>query len=160
LLHQEDSEGAAPSPIRDVASGLPFRELQHSIAQSAYPASVRYNGVLPKVTFLPANETFEFESGKLPYKNHGKPESLLDVAMNFGFHLEHACGGSCACTTCHVVVKQGVDNLSAMEDDEFDRVEQASDFQLNSRLGCQAIVKGDVTVHIPAWNRNYVSEGH
>jgi 2Fe-2S ferredoxin len=121
---------------------------------------VRYNGVLPKVTFLPANETFEFESGQLPYKNHGKPESLLDVAMNFGFHLEHACGGSCACTTCHVVVKQGVDNLSAMDDDEFDRVEQASDFQLNSRLGCQAIVKGDVTVHIPAWNRNYVSEGH
>jgi len=121
---------------------------------------VRYNGVLPKVTFLPANETFEFESGKLPYKNHGKPGSLLDVAMNFGFHLEHACGGSCACTTCHVVVKQGTDNLSPMDDDEFDRVEQASDFQLNSRLGCQAIVKGDVTVHIPAWNRNYVSEGH
>ena len=114
---------------------------------------------MPKVTFLPANETFEFESGKLPYKNHGKPESLLDVAMNFGFHLEHACGGSCACTTCHVVVKEGVDNLSPMDDDEFDRVEQASDFQLNSRLGCQAIVKGDVTVHIPAWNRNYVSEG-
>jgi 2Fe-2S ferredoxin len=121
---------------------------------------LRYTGVLPKVTFLPANETFEFESGKLPYKSHGKPESLLDVAMNFGFHLEHACGGSCACTTCHVVVKKGVDNLSPMDDDEFDRVEQASDFQLNSRLGCQAIVKGDVTVHIPAWNRNYVSEGH
>jgi 2Fe-2S ferredoxin len=47
-----------------------------------------------------------------------------------------------------------------MDDDEFDRVEQASDFQLNSRLGCQAIVKGDVTVNIPSWNRNYVSEGH
>lgn len=117
---------------------------------------------MPKVTFLPANETFEFEPGKLPYKNHGKPGSLLDIAMNFGFHLEHACGGSCACTTCHVVVKEGVENLSPMEDDEFDRVETASDFQLNSRLGCQAIVngKGDVTVHIPAWNRNYVSEGH
>ena len=117
---------------------------------------------MPKVTFLPANETFEFELDKLPYKNHGKPGSLLDVAMNFGFHLEHACGGSCACTTCHVVVKDGVDNLTPMEDDEFDRVEQASDFQLNSRLGCQAVVngKGDVTVHIPAWNRNYVSEGH
>ena len=61
---------------------------------------------LPKSYLLPANETFEFEPGKLPYKNHGKPESLLDVAMNFGFHLEHACGGSCAShTTCHVVVK-------------------------------------------------------
>ena len=50
-----------------------------------------------------------------------------------------------------MVVKKGVDNLSPMDDDEFDRVEQASDFQLNSRLGCQAIVKGDVVVSIPAW---------
>jgi 2Fe-2S ferredoxin len=115
---------------------------------------------VPKVTFLPANETFEFESGKLPYKGHGLPESLLDIAMNNGFHLEHACGGSCACTTCHVVVKEGVNNLSEIEDDEIDRVEQAADFQLNSRLGCQAVVKGDVTVVIPEWNRNYVSEGH
>jgi 2Fe-2S ferredoxin len=50
-----------------------------------------------------------------------------------------------------------------MDDDEMDRVEQAADFQLNSRLGCQAVVKdggGDVTVNIPDWNRNYVSEGH
>lgn len=115
---------------------------------------------VPKVTFLPANETFEFELGKLPYKDHGKPGSLLDVAMNFGFHLEHACGGSCACTTCHVVVKSGGNNLSEMDDDELDRVEQAADYQLHSRLGCQAVVKGDVTVSIPEWNRNYVSEGH
>ena len=114
---------------------------------------------MPKVTFLPAGETFEFESGKLPYKGHGLPESLLDVAMNFGFHLEHACGGNCACTTCHVVIKQGDANLSEMEDDELDRVEQAADFQVNSRLGCQAVVKGDVVAEIPAWNRNYISEG-
>ena len=46
-----------------------------------------------------------------------------------------------------------------MEDDEIDRVEQAADYQLQSRLGCQAVVKGDVTVSIPEWNRNYVSEG-
>ena len=115
---------------------------------------------LIKVTFLPANETFEFEEGKLPDRDHGLPGSLLDIAMNFGFHLEHACGGSCACTTCHVVAKQGVNNLSEAEDDELDRVEQAADFQLNSRLGCQAVVTGDVTVYIPEWNRNYVSEGH
>jgi 2Fe-2S ferredoxin len=47
-----------------------------------------------------------------------------------------------------------------MDDDELDRVEQAADYQLRSRLGCQAVVTGDVTVHIPEWNRNYVSEGH
>ena len=48
----------------------------------------------------PDGKTVEFESGKLPYSEHGKPESLLDIALNFGLHLEHACGGNCACTTC------------------------------------------------------------
>jgi len=114
---------------------------------------------VPKVTFVNIDRTVEFESGKLPYQHHGKPESILDIALNFGIQLEHACGGSCACTTCHVVVKQGAENLSEMDDDELDRVEQAADFQLASRLGCQAVVKGDVTVSIPDWNRNYVSEG-
>jgi len=46
-----------------------------------------------------------------------------------------------------------------MDDDEADRLDMAADLQLNSRLGCQCVVKGDVTVEIPAWNRNYVSEG-
>ena len=79
---------------------------------------------MPKVTFLPSGDVFEFEHGKLPYCDHGKPESLLDVAMHFNFHLDHACGGNNACTTCHVVVKQGASHLSEMEDDEADRVER------------------------------------
>ncbi len=111
------------------------------------------------MTFVNIGRTVEFEPGELPYDEHGKPESLLDVALNFGIQLEHACGGSCACTTCHVVVKQGDDNLSPADDDELDRLDMAADLTLHSRLGCQAIVKGDVTVEIPAWNRNYVSEG-
>jgi ferredoxin, 2Fe-2S len=114
---------------------------------------------VPKVTFLPANKTVEFESGKLPYSHHGKPESLLDIALHFGIQLEHACGGSCACTTCHVVVKSGEENLTEMQDDEGDRLFDAADLTLHSRLGCQSVVKGDVIVEIPAWNRNYVSEG-
>jgi 2Fe-2S ferredoxin len=57
------------------------------------------------------------------------------------------------------VVKSGEENLSEMQDDELDRVEQAADYTLHSRLGCQAVVKGDVVVEIPAWNRNYISEG-
>ncbi|MCU1340080.1 MAG: fdx [Bryobacterales bacterium] len=115
--------------------------------------------VVPKVTFVNIGKTVEFESGKLPYQEHGKPESILDVALNFGIQLEHACGGVCACTTCHVHVKSGQQNLTPADDDELDRLDMAADLQLNSRLGCQAVVKGDVTVDMPAWNRNYVSEG-
>jgi 2Fe-2S ferredoxin len=113
-----------------------------------------------RVTFLPENRTFEFEHGKLPYLDHGKPESILDVAMNFGLHLEHACGGNCACTTCHVVVKKGKELLNEMDDDEADRLDMAADLQLNSRLGCQTVIEkpGEVVVEIPSWNRNYVSE--
>jgi ferredoxin, 2Fe-2S len=113
-----------------------------------------------RLTCLPENKSFEFEHGKLPYQEHGKPESILDVAMNFGLHLEHACGGNCACTTCHVVVKKGKECLSEMEDDEADRLDMAADLQLNSRLGCQAVIQkpGEVVVEIPSWNRNYVSE--
>ena len=114
---------------------------------------------MPKVTFTNINRTVEFESGKLPYDDHGKPESLLDIAMNFAIHLEHACGGSCACTTCHVWVKEGMNHLSEPEEDELDRVELAPDLRQSSRLGCQAVVKGDVVVEVPTWNRNYVSEG-
>lgn len=117
-------------------------------------------GQTVRVTFLPANRTVEFELHQLPYAEHGKERSLLDVALNFDIPLEHACGGNCACTTCHVVVKQGEELLSAMEDDEADKLDSAADLTLHSRLGCQCqIVRGgDIAVEIPAWNRNYVSE--
>ena len=115
-----------------------------------------------RVTFMPANKTFEFEKGQLPYANHGKPESLLDVAMNNDFFLDHACGGNCACTTCHVVVQKGEELLSEMDDDEADRLDMAAGLTLHSRLGCQAVIDrpGEIVVEIPEWNRNYVSEGH
>jgi ferredoxin, 2Fe-2S len=113
-----------------------------------------------RLTFLPGGQSVEFEAGQLPYQDHGKKQSILDVAMNFGIHLEHACGGSCACTTCHVIVKNGTDGaLSPAEDDELDRLDMAPGLTLHSRLGCQAVVKGDVVVEIPSWNINYVSEG-
>jgi 2Fe-2S ferredoxin len=113
---------------------------------------------VPKVTI--DGKTVEFESGKLPYQDHGKPESLLDVCLNFGIHLEHACGGNCACTTCHVIVTKGMENLSELdEDEEGDRLQMAPGLTLRSRLGCQCVVEGDVEVQIPSWNINYVSEG-
>jgi 2Fe-2S ferredoxin len=116
---------------------------------------------MPKVTFIKDGKetTVEFEHGKLEYLDHGLPESLLDVAMNFGIPLEHACGGSCACTTCHLIIRKGKDNLSPEEDDELDRLDTAWDLTTDSRLGCQAVVTGDVVAEFPMYTRNYVQEG-
>ena len=106
---------------------------------------------LYKVTFLRLGEppvTVDYEPGVTPYHEHGKEGSLLDIALNYGIDLQHACGGNCACTTCHVIVKQGEENLTDMDDDEEDRIYMADSVTLHSRLGCQVIVKGDVTVEI------------
>jgi len=80
-----------------------------------------------QITFLPEGKTVQFEHGKLPYQYHGKEESILDVALNNHITLDHACGGNCACTTCHVWVKEGAENLSEMDDDEADRLDMAAD---------------------------------
>ena len=106
---------------------------------------------MPKVTFIIDGEEkmVEFQTGQLPYSNHGKPESFLDVSKHFDLGLEHACGGNCACTTCHVIVREGEENLSDMEEDEEDRLYMADGLTLHSRLGCQCVVNGDVTVEIP-----------
>lgn len=112
-----------------------------------------------KVTILPENFTIDYDPEAMPYSEHGLQGSILDICLNNKVHLEHACGGSCACTTCHIIVRKGDRNLSEAEEDELDRVDQAAGVTLHSRLGCQAIVLGDVTVEIPGWNRNYVSEG-
>lgn len=116
---------------------------------------------LVRITFLPEGKTVEFEFGTMPYEHHGRPMSFLDVAENHDIFLDHACGGVCACSTCHVLIKSGADGLTEAEDDELDRLDMAADQQLNSRLGCQAVITrpGDYTVEIPSWNRNYVSEG-
>jgi 2Fe-2S ferredoxin len=105
-----------------------------------------------KVTFLRSNSdpvTVEYEPGLTPYHEHGREGSLLDIALNFGVELEHSCGGNCACTTCHVVVKRGEENLTDMDEDEEDRLYLADGLTLHSRLGCQCVVTGDVTVEIP-----------
>ena len=93
---------------------------------------------MPKITFMPLNQTFEAKLG----------DSILEVAINHDVPLQHACGGFCACTTCHVVVKSGDDHLSGMEDEEEERLERVAELTLQSRLGCQARVHGDVIVHI------------
>lgn len=95
---------------------------------------------MPLVTFLPQNLTCEARTG----------DTLLDVALDNEIDLEHDCGGNCACTTCHVLIQEGAENLSLMEEVEEDRLCTALKRQPNSRLGCQALVRGDVTVSLPA----------
>lgn len=114
-----------------------------------------------RVTFRPENKTVEFPFGSLPYDGHGEPMSILDVAENYGIFLDHACGGVCACTTCHVHVLDGANGLSEPEEKELDRMDLAPGLQLNSRLGCQAVIEkpGSYVVEVPAWNKNYVQEG-
>jgi ferredoxin, 2Fe-2S len=114
-----------------------------------------------RVTFLPENKTVEFKYGTMPYDHHGKPMSFLDVAENYNIFLDHACGGVCACTTCHLLVKEGEANISEADDDELDRMEKAPGLELSSRLGCQAVIlkPGAYVVEIPTWNINYVQEG-
>ena len=116
---------------------------------------------LVRITFLPEGRTIEFEFGTMPWEHHGKPMSFLDVAENFNVDLDHACGGACACTTCHLWIKEGAEGICEADDDELDKLDTAADLQLNSRLGCQAVITrpGNYVVEIPKWNRNYVSEG-
>ena len=111
-----------------------------------------------KVTFLPAEVTVEVDPAECPFGRTGEPGSLLDVALNHGVAIEHACGGVGVCGTCHTVVKDGKENLSEPDEDELDVLDQVPGVTLDSRLACRAVVRGDVTVAIPEWNRNAVSE--
>lgn len=90
----------------------------------------------------------------------GKGDSILEAAMDAGINIEHACGGVCACSTCHIYVEGGSEHLSEATEAEEDRVEEAPGLQRNSRLSCQCIVEGNgpILVRVPSWNRNAVKE--
>jgi ferredoxin, 2Fe-2S len=115
---------------------------------------------LVRITFMPEGRTVEFEHGKLPYQHHGKPGSILDVAMNNDVFLDHACGGVCACSTCHVIVHEGLDSCNEATDAELDQLDEAPGVTPKSRLGCQCVPDGtkDIVVEIPDWNKNYAKE--
>jgi 2Fe-2S ferredoxin len=91
-------------------------------------------------------------------------QSILEAAMAQGLELDHACGGVCACSTCHVKIKQGRECFAEPSEDELDQLDEARDVGLDSRLGCQAkLVRvppgGIVEIAIPEWNVNAVREG-
>src|SRR3954470_9843801 len=93
---------------------------------------------MPKVTFLPVNIVCEARKG----------DTILDVAIRNDVPIQHACGGFCACTTCHIYVKSGQDLLVEPDGDELDRLERVSDLKPESRLGCQTKIQGDIVVEI------------
>jgi 2Fe-2S ferredoxin len=92
-------------------------------------------------------------------------ESILDAALAQGIDLDHACGGVCACSTCHVKILQGADCFREASEDEEDQLDKARDVALTSRLGCQSVLErlpqdGTIKIAIPVWNVNMAQEGH
>jgi 2Fe-2S ferredoxin len=91
------------------------------------------------------------EDGKQPLHIQTESgKSVMHTLLENGVDVEHACGGFCACSTCHVYILDGAENLSEQQDEEFDRLDRAKGVSLKSRLSCQALVKGGtVRVKIP-----------
>ncbi len=84
-------------------------------------------------------------------------EALLDNHIN----IEHACDMSCACTTCHVILREGMNSLNAPDENEEDLLDRAWGLEPNSRLSCQAFLgQSDVTVDIPKYSINHAKENH
>jgi len=88
-------------------------------------------------------------------------ESILDAALRSGVDIEHACEKSCACTTCHVIIREGFESLEPSDELEDDMLDKAWGLEADSRLGCQALVTDtDLVVEIPRYTINMVSESH
>ena len=105
--------------------------------------------VLPHAEICPEGKTFDGARGA----------SLLDNLLDQGIDVEHACEKSCACTTCHVIVREGFESLSEASEDEEDLLDRAWGLTPVSRLSCQAIVEDtDLVVEIPKYTINYAKE--
>lgn len=98
----------------------------------------------------------------LPPAHDGYPGSLLTILLAAGFDIDHACGGVCACSTCHVYVEGGLDSTNEPIDEEEDMLDNAPALRDSSRLACQCVPDGseDVVIELPSWNRNEVKEEH
>ena len=114
------------------------------------------------ITFLPMNEKVEVTPTELPYERDGQPGSILEIALGHGVDIDHACGGVCACSTCHVIFRAGGSSCNEPTDEELDQLDNAPGLEPESRLACQAVPDGstDIVVEVPDWNRNLVKEDH
>ena len=87
--------------------------------------------------------------------------SVCEALLENGIHIEHACEMSCACTTCHVIVKEGLGSLGELDEAEEDLLDRAWGLTPTSRLSCQAILSNqDVTIEIPKYTINHAKENH
>ena len=112
---------------------------------------------MPKLTFLPHEEICP--EGKVIEVEPGI--SICNAALANDIEIEHACEKSCACTTCHVYVREGLDSLNEAEENEEDYLDKAWGLEPNSRLSCQAMVGDeDLVIEIPKYTINMVSESH
>jgi len=114
------------------------------------------------ITFMPMKHVIEVDPTELPCQRDGKPGSILDIALGNDIDLDHACGGVCACSTCHVIVREGAESCNEATEEEEDMLDNAPGLEPDSRLGCQCVPDGscDIVVEIPDWNRNLVREEH
>ena len=88
-------------------------------------------------------------------------KSLCDTLLEHGIGIEHACEKSCACTTCHVIIREGFSSLPPSDEKEDDLLDKAWGLEPTSRLSCQALVgDADLVVEIPKYTINMVKEGH
>ena len=106
--------------------------------------------VLPHAELCPEGALIEAKAGV----------SICDNLLRNGIEIEHACEKSCACTTCHVVIREGYDRLRPSEELEDDLLDRAWGLEPASRLSCQALMPaGDIVIEIPKYTINVVSEG-
>ena len=113
------------------------------------------------IHFLPLDQKIVVDPQKIPYDDDGEPGSILEIALGHGLEIDHACGGVCACSTCHIYVRSGVETCNEANDGEEDMLDNARALIVGkSRLACQCVPDGsrDIVVEIPAWNRNLARE--
>ncbi|MDP6963693.1 MAG: 2Fe-2S iron-sulfur cluster-binding protein [Planctomycetota bacterium] len=115
-----------------------------------------------RITFLPDNKSVEVDTDKIGAAHDGLDGSVLHLAELNHIEIDHACGGVTACSTCHIIVREGEKGFNPADEDEEDMLDNAPGLCLSSRLACQAVPTGecDVVVEIPDWNRNKVKEAH
>ena len=107
--------------------------------------------ILPHVELCPEGAVIEANKG----------DSICDALLNNHIDIDHACDQACACTTCHVIIREGFKSLNPSNDQEDDLLDKAWGLEPNSRLSCQAIVgNDDLVVEIHKYSINMAKEGH